>query len=140
MKQIKLITILLSSLSLFACGSHSTASTQSMTSAQLQHEWMLIDIDGQAIDSSIKSTINISAENKASGNLACNRFFGELTQQDNKLKIAKMGSTRMRCKTEAMQIESSISNVLKDWSEVSIVEGKLTLISKSHQLTYQLVK
>jgi heat shock protein HslJ len=140
MKPIKLITILLISISLFACGSNSTASTQSVAPVQLQHEWVLIDIDGQTIESAIQSTINISAENKVSGNLACNRFFGQLTQQGNKLKIAKMGSTRMRCKTEAMQIESSISNVLKDWSEASILESKLTLISKSHQLTYQLVK
>jgi len=139
-KPIKRITLLLSSLFLFACGSHSTASTATISPTQLQHEWVLINVDGRMINTSINSTIKISTENKASGNLACNLFFGELIQQGNEVKITKMGSTRKMCGADTMQVESTISNVLNNRSKVSLFEDKLTLTSKSHQLTYQLAK
>ncbi|WP_435236181.1 META domain-containing protein [Psychromonas sp. PT13] len=138
MKSNKLIIILLSSLFLFACETTSTAGTQPITLDKIQHQWVLTKVDDQVIDPAINSTFNISTENKASGNLACNLFFGEVSVQDNKLKIAKMGSTRKMCQTQAMQIESSITSVLTDWSEVAILDKTLTLVGASHQLTYQL--
>ena len=138
MKSNKLIITLLLSLFLFACGTSSTANIEPITPDEIQHQWILIKVDDQVIDTAIKSTFNISAENKASGNLACNLFFGEVSLQNNHLKIAKMGSTRKMCQTQAMQIESRLTNVLTDWAEITILNNTLTLAGASHQLTYQL--
>ena len=104
--------------------------------SQIQQKWQLVAIDGQPINPKIGSSLVISTENKATGTLGCNAFFGALQLQDNKLKVDKMGSTRKRCLNGQSKIEKIVGVVLRDWSEVLLENGKMTLTSESHQLSY----
>lgn len=141
MNLLKVLTISILMFSLAACTKEASGTQDVMMDkieqSQVQQHWVLMDIDGQPIDPQVESTLNISPLNKASGKMACNNFFGVVTLQDNRMKVENMGSTRRMCQASKMGVENTVSTVLTDWSEVSIVEDRLTLVGKSHQLSYQ---
>ncbi len=141
MNLFKTATALLFSLSLFACSSGTDNTTDisptAVELAQLQNEWQLMNIDQRAVDAGISSTIRIDAQSKATGNLACNNFFGALELQNNQLRIEKMGSTRKMCREQTNEIEMTVASVLADWSEIQLNGQTLILTGKEHKLTYQ---
>ena len=141
MKVIKIIPLLFTVLSLFSCSAETASSMPPEITAieplQIQKQWLLSDIDEQPVPPGINSTLTVSAANKATGNLACNYFFGTLQLQNNRLKIDKMGSTRKKCQNEISNVEIVVSAVLTDWSEVLLDDNRMTLIGKSHRLNYK---
>lgn len=142
MKFIKIIPLLSTVLFLFSCSAETSSAVPPAISqiepAQLQQQWQLVGIDGQTPGIGINSTLTISAANKATGNLACNYFFGTLNLQNNKLKIEKMGSTRKKCQDKIDDVEIIVSAILSNWSEVLLNDNRLTLIGKSHRLNYKI--
>jgi len=100
----------------------------------LEKEWKLISIDNQAIE--LTSTLTVDAQQKATGNLACNRFFGTLTTQGNRVRIDEMGSTRKSCTPEVNRVETLVSNTLANWSDIKISAEKITLIGENNTLIY----
>jgi heat shock protein HslJ len=141
MRFIKKIAVLLTTLFLVSCSAETNDQVQIantlIESMQIQQQWRLVAIDGQAIDPQINSTLSISDGNKATGNLACNAFFGTLQVQENQLKIDKMGSTRKMCEDKVNAVEFIVAAVLSDWSEVSLDGESLTLLGKVHKLRYK---
>ena len=135
----KRIALLLMSLSLFACSTTivNSMASETITLSQIQKEWQLVRIDGQAINPEINSTLNVAAQARATGKLVCNTFFGQLTLKDNTLKITPLASTRMICPEAINDVETIVSSVLKNWSEMQLAAGKLTLSGKIHTLTYR---
>lgn len=140
MKTFKLLSLLFISLSLFACSTQSASEQKVDIALEIQNSWQLLSIDGQTISSTINSTLNIDAENKATGKLACNNFFGAVVLNQEQLKIDQMGSTRMLCQEQENDVEMIVSNVLSDGAQVQLTEGNLKLIGKAHTLTYNLKK
>lgn len=140
MKFISKKPVFLTTLFLFACSAETAGNMEAQKSkvelAQIQQEWALVAIDGQAVDTQIGSTLAVAPDAKATGNLACNRFFGTLQLQDNRLRIDKMASTRKMCEGEVNDIEMIVSSTLGDWSEVSVSGNKLILTGKRHKLSY----
>ncbi len=136
-KQLPLLLILFS---LSACSAVPAGSRESqpVTLAQIQKQWQLVAIDGQAIDSGINSTLRVDTQAQAAGKLACNNFFGTLILQNNSLKMEPMGSTRMMCPKPMDDIEMVVAGVLNDWSEIQFSAAELTLSGKKHTLTYRI--
>lgn len=141
MKLFKIIPLFFTVLSLFSCSAGTASSIApeitAVEAGQIQQQWVLVSIDGQPIDSRISSTLTVSAANKATGNLACNYFFGTLQLQNNRLKIDNMGSTRKMCQDYVNDVESIVSAILSDWSEVLLDDNRMTLIGKAHRLNYK---
>ncbi|MFT6985212.1 MAG: heat shock protein HslJ [Psychromonas sp.] len=140
MKFINKKPFFLTALFLFACSAE-TANTiepekKTIELAQIQQQWVLVAIDKQAVNTKITSTLTIAAGAKATGNLACNHFFGTLELKDNRLRIDKMASTRKMCQGELNDIELVVSSILGDWSAVSLSGNKLTLLGAAHSLNY----
>ncbi|WP_022941540.1 META domain-containing protein [Psychromonas hadalis] len=139
MKLAPLVILSLSTL-LFACSNESNTNTESVMQTielqDLQKEWQLVSIDNNNIDT--KSSLTVDAQAKATGNLACNHFFGTLALQENKLRIEKMGSTRKMCAPEVNNVEMSVSSTLSNWSEIHISDQKLTLTGEEHTLVYRI--
>ena len=125
---------------MFACSAPTTTNSAIIEAQSLQNTWQLMRIDGEAISSAINSTLSMDSEQKATGKLACNNFFGTVVVNDNHLKIDKMGSTRMFCEEQANEIEMIVSQVLNDGAEMQLTEDKLSLKGKQHTLTYTLKK
>lgn len=132
MKLTTIIALTLSTL-LFACSNSANTAIQLQ---DLQKEWKLSSIDNNPVKS--MSSISVDAQAKATGNLACNNFFGTAELKDNKLRIDKMGSTRRMCDPAINDVEMTVSNTLSSWSEIQINNQQLTLIGAEHTLTYTL--
>jgi len=132
MKLTTIIALTLSTL-LFACSNSANTAIQLQ---DLQKEWKLSSIDNNPVQS--MSSISVDEQAKATGNLACNNFFGTAELKDNKLRIDKMGSTRRMCEPAINDVEMTVSSTLSSWSEVQINNQQLTLIGAEHTLTYTL--
>ncbi|WP_051303020.1 META domain-containing protein [Psychromonas aquimarina] len=141
MSLFKTAAVLSTSLFLFSCSTAATNNTDVSPAVieliQLQNKWQLVNIDQQAVDAEINSTITIDAQSKATGNLACNNFFGALELHNNQLRIEKMGSTRKMCRRQTNEVEMVVASVLADWSDIQLNEQTLILTGKEHKLTYQ---
>ena len=139
MKFAPLVALSLSTL-LFACSNESAVSAEEtspvITLSDIQKEWQLVSIDHNEI--SATSSLNVDDQAKATGNLACNNFFGTIELQENKVRIEKMGSTRKMCEPEVNKVEMTVSSTLSSWSEVNISEQKLTLTGDKHTLVYRI--
>lgn len=137
MKLTTLVALSLSTL-LFACSNEPTAQTESAAQVvvlqDLQKEWQLVSIDNKKIES--QSSLMVDDQAKASGNLACNQFFGTIELHENKLRIEKMGNTRKMCRPEVTAIEMRVGSTLSNWSEVQINAQELTLTGDQHTLVY----
>ena len=133
----RLASLLLISLSLFACSAKivNSMAAPDVTLPQIQKEWLLVAIDGQAIGPELNSTLNVAA--RATGKLGCNTFFGKLILKHNTLKIAPLASTRMICSEIINDVEMIVANVLKNSSKMQLIDGELTLSGKIHSLTYR---
>lgn len=134
------IVVLTCSTLLFACSNEAnTAAKNEILPIQpqaLQQQWQLASIDNAPIQSD--SSLNVDAQANATGNLACNNFFGAVELQDNKLRIEKMGSTKKLCEPAVDDVEMKVINTLSNWSEVQISDQQLTLTGLKHTLTYTL--
>lgn len=141
MRFIEKISVLLTTLFLVSCSAETNdrlpMTNTPIASMQIQQQWRLVAVDGLAPDPQINSTLSISDGNKATGNLACNAFFGTLQVQENQFKIDKMGSTRKMCEAKVNAVELIVAEVLSDWSEVSLDGESLTLLGKVHKLRYK---
>lgn len=143
MKLIKIISGLLTVLFLFSCRAENISqqpTSKKITLLQIQKIWVLDNIDGQAITTQAASTLILEDPAKASGNLACNHFFGTMQLQDNKLRINNMASTRKMCENSINNLEMIVSSVLSDWSEVQLNKDTLTIINQAHTLNYKIQK
>jgi heat shock protein HslJ len=137
MKLVPLVVLSLSTL-LFACSNESNESTETKIQPielhHLQKDWQLVSIDN--IDIKTSSSLNVDEKAQATGNLACNNFFGSLVLQKNKIRIDKMGSTRRMCAPDINSVEMMVSSILSTWSDVKISDQKLTLTDEKHTLIY----
>ncbi len=139
MKLATLIVVSLSTL-LFACSNESNINSETTMQAielqDLQKEWQLISIDNNTIE--VTSSLTVDNQSEATGNLACNSFFGTLELQENKLRIDNMGSTRKMCEPEVNSVEMTVSSTLSTWSDIKISEQKLILTGDKHTLVYRI--
>jgi heat shock protein HslJ len=74
----------------------------------------------------------------ANGNAGCNNFFGQGELKDGQFRIEKMGMTMKMCPGAAMDIESTVSQTLSDWSEITVTQNGLELKGQAHTLTFEL--
>lgn len=120
----------------------STADSDSVTTQDLQHHhWVLSEIDGKAVnvmEHFEAPDIEIGEHMKANGNAGCNRYFGQAELKDGQFRIEKMGMTMKMCPDEPMELERTMTNVLTDWSDISLTKESLILKSDQHELTFTL--
>jgi len=140
MKLINITSGLLTTLFLFSCSAENISTSKKITLSQIQKQWVLVNVDGQPITTQAASTLILEAPAKATGNLACNHFFGSMQLQDNKLRINNMASTRKMCENSVNNLEMIVSSVLSDWSEVQLNTDTLTVINQKHTLNYKIQK
>lgn len=138
MKTAKIMMLMLSTIILGACTAETQIIPQKVNLPQLQHNWKLTHVDNIQLATIIKSTLKIDADNKTSGNLSCNNFFGEAEFVDNQLIIKNMANTRKMCGELKNSVEMDVSEVLGNWANVMVDNKTLIVSNKKHSLTYQL--
>ncbi|PMG48993.1 META domain-containing protein [Shewanella sp. 10N.286.52.B9] len=87
-------------------------------------------LSNPVIDNS-PAQITFAEEGKLSGNNSCNRFFGDYSQQQDKLSLTPAGTTRMACVEVLMQQEQSIMKAMTLVTNIKQAKsGKLLLKSQ----------
>lgn len=146
MKKIR-IAILLLPIVLAGCHSSSSVKTMepapvSITKDKLElHNWILTRVDGQPLklqEGDAAPSLNIDATFSANGQGACNRYFGQAELKGNQFRIDKMASTMMACPEPAMNLEGLMSDVLGNWSQISLKGQTLSFVNEKHSLTFQM--
>jgi heat shock protein HslJ len=74
----------------------------------------------------------------ANGNAGCNNFFGQAELNDNQFRIEKMGMTMKMCDDASMGTEMAMSQVLTNWSDMTLTKDSLELKNDAHTLTFTL--
>ena len=60
-------------------------------------EWRLLAIGDQPVIDGSKATLGFYGEGQAGGNASCNRFFGTLKLERDRMRFGAIGSTKMAC-------------------------------------------
>ncbi|MEI6835769.1 MAG: META domain-containing protein [Candidatus Falkowbacteria bacterium] len=74
-------------------------------SAALEKKWNLVDS---------KANMQLSADNKVSGNAGCNSYFGTAILDNETVKFSAIGSTLMACDESLMKSESDFLKKISD--------------------------
>ncbi|WP_162062776.1 META domain-containing protein [Vibrio taketomensis] len=124
-----------------ACASNGD-DVKTITAADLQHHnWELVQIDGKAIqveEGERAPNLEVGEKMTANGNAGCNTYFGQAELKDNQFRIEKMGMTMKMCMGETMNIESTFSKALSDWSDMTLTKDGLVLKNEAHTLVFKL--
>lgn len=92
----------------------------------LGSEWRLQDIGGQAVPAQPAATLAFPQAGQVAGHGACNRFFGPVTIERERLSIGPLASTRMAC-MGTMEQESRYLGALQQAQRYE-VQGEVLLI------------
>ncbi|MEZ9230651.1 META domain-containing protein [Vibrio amylolyticus] len=115
---------------------------QVITAQDLQHHnWELVQIDGNDVvkdDNNRPVRLEVGENMTANGHAGCNNFFGQGELKDNKFRIEKMGMTMKMCGEDAMNTEMTMSQVLTEWSDITLKKDSLELKNDAHTLTFTL--
>ncbi|MEZ8825040.1 META domain-containing protein [Vibrio sp. 10N.261.55.A7] len=115
---------------------------QVITAQDLQHHnWELVQIDGNDVvkdDNNRPVRLEVGENMTANGHAGCNNFFGQGELKDNKFRIEKMGMTMKMCGEDAMNTEMTMSQVLTEWSDITLTKDSLELKNDAHTLTFTL--
>ncbi|WP_028025271.1 META domain-containing protein [Enterovibrio calviensis] len=105
------------------------------------HNWVLESVDGQPLnlpEGFAAPSLEIGESFTANGHGGCNRYFGQGELKGDQFRIDKMASTMMACPEPAMNLEGVMTDVLGDWSDVTLTKQKLVLKNDEHVLSFQL--
>ncbi|WP_224997096.1 META domain-containing protein [Cesiribacter sp. SM1] len=95
--------------------------------------WQLIEVNGEAVlpDEQLKRGPHMilnASENSVNGNGGCNSFFGSYELQgDNGITFTNIGSTKMACQNDAMQIERQLIQAFEMANKFTIRNDTLIL-------------
>lgn len=139
---------LFAALSLLGCEQTSLSSLPLQEQLQQAAAFELEMIDGQTVEQFLAdsptprraSTLNFQAEPKLTGRAGCNRFFGNLEWQGQRITLGKAGSTSMLCPPAQMVLEQRILSTLQHGADVSLEGERLTLKGDKVELVYKRVQ
>jgi putative lipoprotein len=93
-------------------------------------QWVLQKLEGQAVDSTVRSTLTIAPDGKAGGAAGCNRWFGNAVFAGSSLRFSQVGMTRMACAKPAMEREASFTRMLGQVRGWKLAAGVLSLLGE----------
>ncbi len=132
----KVAMLTASVLLLTACSSSSAL--KEMQSNLQHHHWELTAINGKAVDSAIKSDLEIGEHFTINGLAGCNRFFGSATIDHNTLIADPLASTRMACSPQETKVEKAVMETLGKGATIKHENQLLELTGEHYTLTYKL--
>ncbi len=92
-------------------------------------DWLITDIDGDAVAGEADATLAFTADGRAYGSTGCNRFFGGYSLTGEGLSLGRMGVTMMACPAPLMAQERAVLDALSAVTRFEIgAEGALHLM------------
>lgn len=132
MKKLFFIGIILT-ICAFSCHTSKEASSSASNEAPLyETQWVLTDINGEAIKESPKKPfIKFMSDGNVSGNLGCNDFFGSCFVKKDKMSIEYKGSTKKLCNN--MDVENAFASALKQEINNYVISGDVLILRAKDQ-------
>ncbi|HSG81387.1 MAG TPA: META domain-containing protein, partial [Gemmatimonadota bacterium] len=95
-------------------------------------EWVLTHLTwSEPAPEQLEITIEIT-EGQISGSAGCNRYFGDLEESSpGQVSIGALGSTRMACPGDVMELETRYLTALANVQSYSFLAGQLALTYRS---------
>lgn len=84
--------------------------------------WTIVSIGGTPVTGDRPATLSF-AKGRLSGSSGCNRFSADYTQQEGRLRLGPVASTRMACPEPAMTQENRLFAILSDEITVNFRDG-----------------
>jgi heat shock protein HslJ len=92
-------------------------------------KWLLEGIQrDEPLPDGLQVTL-VFSNGRVSGHSACNRYFGSVTETGGpgEIRLSKLGSTRMACSPEAIELEGRYLQALQGVARFGFLNGKLVL-------------
>ena len=83
--------------------------------------------------------VHFSVDGGVNGNGGCNKFFGRLETTDDGISIGEMGSTRMACPPEIMELETAFLQALQSATSLEVDDRSLRLLNAEGDVLAELV-
>jgi len=83
--------------------------------------------------------IHFAVDGSINGNGGCNNFFGTLTTTDEGISMGEIGSTRMMCPPEIMDLETEFLRALQSTGQFELAGDTLKLLDSSGSVLLELV-
>ena len=123
--QPKLMPIMFILLLVIACSQ--TGNLQMSAEAFRGTDWVLVEIDGDAVADRVQSTLRFQGNDRIAGWGGCNRYFANFRSGRNNFNVGPIGSTRRICPPVVMAQEERFFNALQKSSSIRM-EGDLLVI------------
>ena len=115
-------------------------------SAIADRDWQLMRIEAKDKTlmpmTPILASINFTKDGKVAGSTGCNRYFGNYTRNDTALDVSPLGSTKMMCMENAMEIEDAFIAAMADVKGWKLQDDDLILVDASNKsiMTFEQIK
>jgi putative lipoprotein len=76
-------------------------------------EWRAEDIEQRGVVDRVQTTLRFETDDRVAGNGGCNRYFGGMTLDGNRVAFGNLGSTMMACPEAVMDQERRFLNALE---------------------------
>jgi putative lipoprotein len=102
--------------------------------------WKATEIGGGAVHEAIASTLRIGEEGSMSGSAGCNRFFGTLSLEGDRVSVGPLGSTRMMCAPPVMEQEQRFFQALEGAGRLERRGDELIFFGEGDAATLRLAR
>ena len=102
-------------------------------------EWRPVAIGETAIDPNTSMVVRFTVDGSVNGNSGCNNFFGSLETTEDGVKMGQMGSTRMACPPEVMELEDMFLDALQATAKFSMSQDSLQMLSADDEILAEFV-
>ena len=74
--------------------------------------WLAEDLGGRGVIDNLQSTLTFESAERVAGNAGCNRYFGPVTIEGERIRFGNLGATRMMCPPAVMDQEQKLFDAL----------------------------
>ena len=102
-------------------------------------EWRPVTVGETAIDRDTSMVVRFTVDGSVNGNSGCNNFFGSLETTEDGVRMGQMGSTRMACPPEVMELEDVFLDALQATAKFSMGQDSLQMLSADDEVLAEFV-
>jgi len=112
---------------LAGCAAGSTTQTAATPEPLWGSEWRLLDLGGQAAMAQPAATLAFPQPGQASGHGSCNRFFGPVEVDRDRIRFGPLAATKMACMGGVSQQEMRYLGALQKAQRYEVKDGALLI-------------
>ncbi|QYN44373.1 MULTISPECIES: META domain-containing protein [unclassified Gilliamella] len=133
-KTLLLTTLFAGALVVTGCGESNKVKAEDL----MHHRFLLVKANGQDVSEDKAAELEFGENMNVTGKM-CNRFVAKVNLENETIKGAGVGMTRMLCNDEQLdKLDGIISQLITEGAKVTLDKDQLTLKNESNELIYQL--